>query len=41
MWDFFVDTLAVGQLFIQVLWFSEVSITPPVPHPYLYILDAM
>jgi len=34
---FVVDNVAVGQVFLQVLWFFFVSIIPSVLHTHLHI----
>jgi hypothetical protein len=33
---FVVETVAPGQSFVRVLWFSLVCVTPPMLHTHLY-----
>jgi hypothetical protein len=34
---FVVDKAAIGQGFLRVLWFSPVTLTPPMLHAHLYL----
>jgi hypothetical protein len=38
---FVVDRVAVGQVFLLVLWFSHVGIIPAIFHIHLYFTDAV
>ena len=42
LWDFVVDTVALGQAFLTILRFSSVSIIPPTYYTHVYSnIDAL
>lgn len=36
---FVADTVALEQVFLKVLWFSPVSVTPPRPHTRFHLQE--